>query len=131
MPSPNCGPASGVAILGWFALECLFEQENPIKTTLALMAILLCASASGQGDGPVPGNATLEEKVDWIVSELGHSQDGLTVRDSIGVTDLVVFGIFGIVLLALVVYIVRIRIILAKVEGRIDAAGDNEPMAPY
>ena len=114
------------------------------------VAVVLCASAFGAGEGQLPREATLEEQVEWLVEEIGTSEDGLTVRksieltdqgvrevveavsaelqaleDSIAATDSVVFGLLTAVLVVLIAYVVRVRILLAKLQGWREAVRDG------
>lgn len=61
-----------------------------------LSVLTLGAQPFEPGSGPVDGDATLEEKVGWLISEVGSSQDGLSIRDSLGITDEIVFKLMEV-----------------------------------
>lgn len=90
-----------------------------MKNVAAILTLAYATNTMADpGNGPMPPGMTTDEQIDWIVQEIGHSEDGLTIRGSIEATDYVVFGAFGVPLVLLIAYVIRIRILLAKAEGR-------------
>ena len=66
-----------------------------MKIVFVALALAVCVPAWAQGDGPLPQDANRTgEKVEWILDELGYSEDGLTVRDSIKATDLILSALY-------------------------------------
>ena len=63
------------------------------KIPAAMLLTVSCVVAHGQGEKPVRSDATYEEKVDWLIEEVGTSEDGLTIRGSIDATDTILYTI--------------------------------------
>ena len=58
-------------------------------------AVLVSVPVLAQGEGEPPERMSLREKVDWIIQELGSSDDGLTIRESIQITDQMLLHLAG------------------------------------
>ena len=115
-----------------------------IRNILILLSMGICLPLFAQGEGPPPNNLDLQGKTEWLIHEVGHSEDGYTVRESIQLTDeaiikavtdlrieiettdTYVFGILSIILIGLAVYVVRIRFKLSYLEGLIQAGHSDD-----
>ena len=54
---------------------------------VGIFALVVASVAAGQGQGPPPEDLKWRQKIDWLIQEVGVSEDGMTIRESIEGTD--------------------------------------------
>ncbi|MDD9962638.1 MAG: hypothetical protein OXU70_11155 [Gammaproteobacteria bacterium] len=61
-------------------------RSNSLKHLVAIVVLTTATVAFGAGEGGAPDNG-LRSNVRWLIDEVGTSDDGLTIRESIERTD--------------------------------------------
>lgn len=62
-------------------------NKHYVSLFVLVLALANSTTALGQGEGPIPNDLRDREKIDWILREVGTTDDETTIRESIEGTD--------------------------------------------